>query len=84
MTREQRRAAYAGDITYCSNKELAFDYLRDRTALGDRASALHLRASTAVRGQRGASGAGLRAARAELRASSTRPTASSSTRRARR
>ena len=42
MTKEQRRAAYAGDITYVSNKELAFDYLRDRAALGDRASPLHL------------------------------------------
>jgi preprotein translocase subunit SecA len=38
----QRRAAHASDITYLSNKELAFDYLRDRTALGDRASPLHL------------------------------------------
>lgn len=25
----ERRAAYAADITYCSNKELGFDYLRD-------------------------------------------------------
>ncbi|WP_150288463.1 prepilin peptidase [Rhabdaerophilum calidifontis] len=30
----ERRAAYACDVTYCSNKELAFDYLRDRLALG--------------------------------------------------
>jgi preprotein translocase subunit SecA len=42
MSREQRRAAYACQITYASNKELAFDYLRDRAALGDRASPLHL------------------------------------------
>ncbi len=42
MTREQRRAAYACHICYASNKELAFDYLRDRAALGDRASPLHL------------------------------------------
>jgi preprotein translocase subunit SecA len=47
MTREQRRQVYAGDIAYCSNKELSFDYLRDRTALGDRASTLH-RAVAAV------------------------------------
>jgi preprotein translocase subunit SecA len=40
----QRRTAYTGDITYASNKELAFDYLRDRAALGDRASPLHLAA----------------------------------------
>lgn len=29
-----KRAAYRSDITYCSNKEVAFDYLRDRLALG--------------------------------------------------
>ena len=55
MTREQRRHVYAGDVAYCSNKELTFDYLRDRTALGDRASALH-RAVAAVAGQRGRGG----------------------------
>src|SRR3972149_1812540 len=27
-----RRAAYACDVTYCTNKEVAFDYLRDRIA----------------------------------------------------
>ena len=41
-TRPERRAAYACSITYCSNKELAFDYLRDRVALARRASRLHL------------------------------------------
>jgi preprotein translocase subunit SecA len=41
LTRDQRRLVYAGDIAYASNKELTFDYLRDRTALGDRASPLH-------------------------------------------
>ena len=41
LTREQRRGVYAGEVAYCSNKELTFDYLRDRTALGDRASPLH-------------------------------------------
>ncbi|HET9977150.1 MAG TPA: hypothetical protein VFQ20_06930, partial [Burkholderiaceae bacterium] len=40
--RAERRAAYGADIAYASNKELAFDYLRDRAALGDRASPLHL------------------------------------------
>ena len=34
MTPEQRRAAYRCDIAYCSNKEIAFDYLRDRMVLG--------------------------------------------------
>ena len=42
LSRAERRAVYAGDIAYASNKELAFDYLRDRAALGDRASPLHL------------------------------------------
>ncbi len=42
LTPAQRRAAYAAHVTYASNKELAFDYLRDRAALGDRASPLHL------------------------------------------
>jgi preprotein translocase subunit SecA len=55
MTRDERRQVYAGDVAYCSNKELTFDYLRDRTALGDRASALH-RAVAAVAGQRGRGG----------------------------
>lgn len=41
MTREARRAAYACDVTYCTNKELAFDYLRDILALGRRRG--HLR-----------------------------------------
>ncbi|MDF2234972.1 translocase [Albimonas sp. CAU 1670] len=41
---EARRAAYAGDIVYCSNKEVAFDYLRDRMALRRRGHDLHLRA----------------------------------------
>ena len=37
-----RRRAYAQPIAYCSNKELAFDYLRDRAALTHRSSRLHL------------------------------------------
>ena len=42
QSRLERREIYSRDVVYCSNKELAFDYLRDRTALGDRASPLHL------------------------------------------
>lgn len=38
-----RRAAYACDITYCTNKELAFDYLRDRMLLGQSAGDLTLK-----------------------------------------
>ncbi len=30
----ERRAAYAADITYCTNKQLTFDYLKDRLVLG--------------------------------------------------
>ena len=37
MDPELRRAAYRCDITYCSNKELAFDYLRDRMTLRGKA-----------------------------------------------
>ena len=33
-TPEERRAAYAADITYLTNKEAAADFLRDRLALG--------------------------------------------------
>ena len=42
LAHDARRAAYACDVTYASNKELTFDYLRDRATLGDRASRLHL------------------------------------------
>jgi preprotein translocase subunit SecA len=34
MDPQARRAAYRCDVTYCSNKEIAFDYLRDRMVLG--------------------------------------------------
>ena len=33
MTPEERRAAYACDITYATNNELGFDYLRDNMAV---------------------------------------------------
>ena len=33
---QDRQRAYASDVTYCTNKELVFDYLRDRLALGPR------------------------------------------------
>lgn len=39
----ERRAAYACDVTYAGNKEIAFDYLRDRLALGRRAQNLRLK-----------------------------------------
>jgi preprotein translocase subunit SecA len=34
LSPEERRAAYQCDVTYCTNKELTFDYLRDRITLG--------------------------------------------------
>ncbi|WP_027062466.1 preprotein translocase subunit SecA [Mesorhizobium loti] len=40
---QERQAAYRADITYCTNKELAFDYLRDRIILGQRAGNLRLK-----------------------------------------
>ncbi|MEJ6783718.1 preprotein translocase subunit SecA [Aminobacter sp. Piv2-1] len=48
---EQRRAAYACDITYCTNKELAFDYLRDRIVLGQNGGNLRLKME-ALQGKR--------------------------------
>ena len=33
LKNNERRAAYAADITYCTNNELGFDYLRDNMAL---------------------------------------------------
>jgi preprotein translocase subunit SecA len=38
-----RKAAYRCDITYCTNKEVAFDYLRDRLVLRDRPSRMRLK-----------------------------------------
>ena len=33
QTSQQRRESYAADITYCTNNELGFDYLRDNMAI---------------------------------------------------
>ena len=33
MSPEERRKSYAADITYCTNNELGFDYLRDNMAI---------------------------------------------------
>jgi len=43
MAPEARRAAYACDITYGTNKQLVFDYLKDRLMLGRDARPMHLR-----------------------------------------
>jgi len=37
-----RREAYRCDITYCTNKEVTFDYLRDRIILWDRPTPIRL------------------------------------------
>ena len=37
-----RRDAYAADVTYCTNKEVVFDYLRDRLTLGRRSGRIQL------------------------------------------
>ncbi|HLE43087.1 MAG TPA: preprotein translocase subunit SecA [Methylomirabilota bacterium] len=42
MDPEARRAAYASDVTYCTNKEVAFDYLKDRIVLGDQPNRIQL------------------------------------------
>jgi preprotein translocase subunit SecA len=39
---EQRRRAYSCDITYCTNKQVVFDYLKDRMLLGQENRGLHL------------------------------------------
>lgn len=42
MNLEQRQAAYACDIVYGSNKQIAFDYMRDRIAMGNKTGRMHL------------------------------------------
>jgi preprotein translocase subunit SecA len=42
LTNEERRAAYGCDITYCCNKEVVFDYLRDKLTLGRITDSLRL------------------------------------------
>jgi preprotein translocase subunit SecA len=46
MDREQRRAVYACNVVYCTAKELAFDALRDRLAMGPQRHALQRRAAS--------------------------------------
>jgi preprotein translocase subunit SecA len=53
---ENRSAAYRCDVVYCNNKEIAFDYLRDKLVLGERTHPLRLHAehlhSSGMREQR--------------------------------
>ncbi|HEX5094243.1 MAG TPA: prepilin peptidase [Burkholderiales bacterium] len=46
MDPESRRAAYRCEVAYCSNKEIAFDYLRDRRVLGGRPRAIAMKMDT--------------------------------------
>ncbi|MFN4088236.1 MAG: hypothetical protein ACK4QW_04230, partial [Alphaproteobacteria bacterium] len=50
MDRPTRRAAYACDIVYVSNKELAFDYLHDRLAGGSAGAGIRGRLDALVSG----------------------------------
>ncbi|MGH9869006.1 MAG: preprotein translocase subunit SecA [Candidatus Polarisedimenticolia bacterium] len=43
MNMEQRREAYRCDVTYCTNKEVVFDYLRDRLEMGRRPGPIQAR-----------------------------------------
>ena len=43
MTMDQRRIAYRADVTYCTAKELVFDYLRDTMVRRVAQSDLHIR-----------------------------------------
>jgi len=46
-----RRAAYQCDITYCTNKDLVFDYLKDKITLGDRCDPARLQAESLYGGR---------------------------------
>ncbi len=49
MTPEARRAAYLSDITYVTNSELGFDYLRDNLAAVSQKTAAALQQGNACR-----------------------------------
>jgi len=42
MDPQARQAAYGSDVTYCTNKQVAFDHLRDRLSLRTQPGRLHL------------------------------------------
>jgi preprotein translocase subunit SecA len=53
MDDDERRAAYARDITYGTAKEMGFDFLRDRLRLGARGSVPRPRRADGVRTENG-------------------------------
>jgi preprotein translocase subunit SecA len=48
---DERRAEYGNDVTYTSNKEVAFDYLRDRIAMGRMRTRVRLDLERLARGR---------------------------------
>jgi len=46
MGPEERRVEYGCDVTYCTNKQVAFDYLKDRVLLGQKRSNMQLELET--------------------------------------
>lgn len=42
MEGDERRSQYACNVTYCTNKQVAFDYLKDRVLLGRKRSRMQL------------------------------------------
>jgi preprotein translocase subunit SecA len=53
LSPEDRRAAYGCDVTYCSNNELAFDYLKDRLVLNEMGKPLRRSLATLAQVQQG-------------------------------
>ena len=53
MTAAERRMAYDRDVTYCTNKEVAFDYLKDCLVLQDSGSDLQLKCDRYLSGGAG-------------------------------
>ncbi len=45
MDLQERQKAYGADVTYCTNKEIVFDYLKDRIVLGRKSGHIQMRAS---------------------------------------
>jgi preprotein translocase subunit SecA len=52
MSSESRQNAYRCDITYCTNKEVVFDYLKDRILLGQNSGYLQMRLERLYRDSR--------------------------------
>ena len=48
---DERRAAYRNDVCYVSNKQLVFDYLKDRRSFGQRPSSVSSRTRSLVCGE---------------------------------